>query len=163
MANAMKHYMYYPDDKNVPIYLAYGFRIVFLLLAPYIVISSILWGFVYSGMIPFFTDDILTWHIYEFLYGIGIAGILAFLLTGLPEMYPGSIPIIGNKLKMITALWLSGRVSFWFIDYLSIYIVFILNVSILLWILVWAFKPVVLDKFQKHSSIAYTICALFFV
>lgn len=163
MANAIKHYMYYPDDKNVPIYLAYGFRIIFLLLAPYIVISSILWGFVYSGMIPFFSSDILTWHIYEFLYGIGIAGILAFLLTGLPEMYPGSIPIIGNKLKMIAALWLSGRVSFWFIDYISIYIVFILNISILLWILVWAFKPVVLDRFQKHASIAYTISALFFV
>lgn len=163
MANAVKHYTHYPDDKDVPMYLAYGFRPIFLLLAPYIIISSILWGLVYSGVIPFFSTDILTWHIYEFLYGIGIAGILAFLLTGLPEMYPGVVPLIGNKLKIIVALWLSGRVSFWFIDYLSIYIVAVLNISILLWIIIWAFKPVVMDKLQKHSSIAYTITALFVV
>lgn len=160
MANAIKHYMHYPDDKGVPIYLAYGFRPIFLLLAPYIIVSSLLWGFVYSGLIPFFSNDILTWHIYEFLYGIGIAGILAFLLTGLPEMYPGSVPIIGKKLKYVVGLWFAGRVSFWFIDYLSIYVVAFLNIAILLWVIYFVFKPVVLDRLQKHTSIAYTISAL---
>ncbi|MGP2657527.1 NnrS family protein [Malaciobacter sp. WC5094] len=163
MANAIKHYMYYPNDKNVPIYLAYGFRAVFLLLAPYIVISSFLWGFVYAGIIPFFSDDILTWHIYEFLYGIGIAGILAFLLTGLPEMYPGSIPLVGKKLKYIVILWFLGRVSFWFIDYLSIYFVAFVNIIVLVWLIYFVFKPVVLDKLQKHSSLAYTIIGILIV
>jgi len=160
MANATKHYAYYPDEKDVPTYLAYGFRPVFLLLAPYIVISSILWGLVFSGVIPFFSSDTLTWHIYEFLYGIGTAGIMAFIFTGIPELYPGMVPFVGKRLKYITLLWLSGRISFWFTDYISIYVVFLLNISVLSWIIFWAFKPVVLDKLQRHSSIAYTILTL---
>jgi len=55
------------------------------------VISIRLWGFVFSGYINPFTNDMLSWLMYEFLYGV--AGVMAFLFTGLPELFPGTVPI----------------------------------------------------------------------
>ncbi len=83
-----EHYGVYPKNIKPPIYLAYAFRIFFLVLPFYIVLNTLLWVLVYSSFINIsFINDILTWHIYEFLYGIGSAGICAFILTAVPEFF----------------------------------------------------------------------------
>ncbi|MEA1891648.1 MAG: NnrS family protein [Campylobacterota bacterium] len=159
--HATNHYMYYPDEKDVPAYLAYGFRPIFLLLAPYMIISMALWGLVWGGMINIpFMDDTLTWHVYEMLFGILTAGVLAFLTTGLPELFPGMVPFIGKRLKLIIYLWIAGRVSFWLIDVTGVYLTAILNLAMLGW-LIWFAKDVVLDKLQRHASLGYTLLAIF--
>ncbi len=161
--HATNHYLYYPDEKNIPQYLAYGFRPIFLLLAPYMIISMILWGLVWSGFLNIpFINDTLTWHIYEMLFGVLTAGVMAFLTTGLPELFPGMIPFVGKRLKYVMILWVAGRVSFWFIDIVGVEIVAILNLSLLLW-LIWFAKDVVLDKLQRHSSIGYILVAIFII
>lgn len=161
ITHATNHYLYYPDEKNVPTYLAYGFRPVFLLLAPYMILSMILWGLVWSGFITIpFMQDTLTWHVYEMLFGILTAGMLAFLTTGLPELFPGTVPFIGKKLKYVMILWIAGRVSFWTIDITGIYLTAILNLGMLGWI-IWFAKDVVLDKLQRHASLAYIILVIF--
>jgi uncharacterized protein involved in response to NO len=161
---ATNHYAFYPDDeKNIPAYLAYGFRPVFLLLAPYMIISILLWGLVYSGVlnIPFMNDTI-TWHIYEMLFGVLTAGVLAFLTTGLPELFPGMVPFVGKRLLYIMVLWVAGRVSFWTIDITGIYLTAILNLSMLIWI-IWFAKDTVLDKLQRHASLGYALVSLLFI
>ena len=161
--HANNHYLYYPDEKNVPIYLAYGFRPVFLLLAPYLILSMILWGLVWSGFLSIaFMQNTIVWHVYEMLFGILTAGVLAFLTTGLPELFPGMVPFIGKRLKYIMILWIAGRVSFWFIDITGIYLAAILNLSMLAW-LIWFAKDVVLDKLQRHSSLGYALVAIFMI
>ena len=161
--HATNHYLYYPDEKNVPPYLAYGFRPVFLLLAPYMIISMILWGLVWSGVINIaFMNDTLTWHVYEMIFGILTAGIMAFLTTGLPELFPGMVPFIGRRLWWIMLLWIAGRVSFWMIDITGIYLTAVLNLAMLGW-LIWFAKATVLDKLQRHASLGYTALILFVI
>lgn len=159
--HATNHYAYYPEEENdIPPYLAYGFRPVFLLLAPYMVVTMLLWGLVWGGVLNIpFMNDTLTWHVYEMLFGVLTAGVMAFLTTGLPELFPGMVPFVGKRLKYIIALWLAGRVGFWFIDFLGVYIVAFLNLSMLLW-LIWFAKDVVLDPIQRHASLGYTLVAL---
>lgn len=159
--HATKHYLFYPDEKNIPPYLAYGFRPIFLLLAPYMLVSMVLWGFVWSGIISldFMMQDTLIWHIYEMSYGLLTAGTLAFLATGLPELFPGLVPLVGKKLKNVVIFWFLGRVSFWFIDITGIYLSAILNVGMLVWIIYFA-RHAVFDKLQRHASIGYTALVL---
>ena len=159
--HATNHYLYYPDEENIPTYLAYGFRPIFLLLAPYFIISMVLWGLVWSGYLNIpFMDDVLTWHIYEMLFGVLTAGVMAFLTTGLPELFPGMIPFVGKRLKYIMLLWVAGRVSFWFIDITGVYLTALLNLAMLGW-LIWFAKDVVLDKLQRHASLGYVLVAIF--
>ncbi|UCN01322.1 NnrS family protein [Sulfurimonas sp. SWIR-19] len=159
--HATNHYLYYPDEENIPPYFAYGFRPVFLLLAPYFILSMILWGLIWSGYLNIpFMDHILIWHVYEMLFGVLTAGVMAFLTTGLPELFPGMVPFVGKQLKYIMLLWIAGRVSFWFIDITGVYLAALLNLTMLAW-LIWFAKDVVLDKLQRHASLGYTLVVIF--
>ena len=153
--HATNHYLYYPDEEGIEPWLAYGFRPVFLFLAPYMFISMVLWGLVWSGYLSIpFMDDVLTWHVYEMLFGVLTGGILAFLTTGLPELFPGMVPFVGRRLKYIIALWIAGRISFWSIDVTGVYLTALLNLAMLGW-LIWFARIVVLDKLQRHASLGY--------
>lgn len=159
---AQKHYSFYPKG-DIPIYLAYGFRPIFLLLAPYIVISIILWAFTFSGIINLPIKNLLNWHMYEMIFGVGIAGVIAFFLTGVPEMFVGTIPIVGRKLFFIVALWLICRISFWFIDFFGVYFVAFLNISLTIWIIALVIKPIFQDKNKRHISLAFALFAILFI
>lgn len=159
---ATRHYKSYPDEANIPQVLAYGFRPFLLILPWYIVLNVLLWALVFSGTIQFsLIENILHWHIYELLFGVGFGAILAFMLTALPEMYPGVVPIVNKKLLGIVILWALGRIGFWFIDFIGIPIVALLNLAVSLWLIIWIFKPIILDKLQRSSSVGYTIIVLF--
>ena len=160
---ASKHYTYYPKGE-IPIYLAYGFRPILLLLAPYIIVSIILWSLSFSGFINLsFIENPLNWHMYEMIFGIGFAGIIAFFLTGVPEMFPGSIPIVGKKLFYIVILWVLGRVSFWFMDFIGVFLVAILNISLTIWIISLIAKPVFADANKRHISLGFTLITILII
>ncbi|MBL3519818.1 NnrS family protein [Arcobacter lanthieri] len=158
----MNHYEIYPKG-NFPIYLAYGFRPIFLLLAPYIVVSIVLWSFVFAGYISLPISNPLEWHIYEMIFGVGSAMIVAFFLTGLPELFSGVVPIVGRQLAYIVALWVLGRVGFWFMDYVTVYIVGVLNIALLVYISYLATIPAFKDPNKKHISLVFSMASIVFV
>ena len=94
------------------------------------------------------------------LFGVGIAGFIAFFLTGAPELFPGTVPIVGRHLALLVDCWLLGRVGFWFMDYIGIYTVAFLNIVSIVWIVVLIFKPVVLDPRRRHLSLAINVLVI---
>jgi len=154
----MKHYKIYP--KGDPIYLAYAFRAVFLILPFYIILSIVLWAFVFAEYIHLPINDILNWHIYEMIFGVGSAMMIAFFLTALPELFMGVKPIVGKKLAYIVALWLLGRLGFWFMDFVGVYIVGLLNISLTAYILYLVVIAVFYDPNKKHISLVFSIFSI---
>lgn len=161
MSNAAKHYHYYPSEILSAPCWAYGFRIFFLILPWYIALITPLWGLSMAGILPPLPlGDPLLWHIYELLYGVGFGGIAAFLLTALPELFPGVVPIVGRRLQWLVGLWILGRVSLAGMAIFGVFSAAILNLLFSLILILWVFKPVVLDPLQRHASIAYLVVFL---
>ncbi len=157
---ATSHYESYPEG-DFPPYLAYGFRPAFLLMAPYMILSILLWGLHYAGFIPLgFIADGMSWHIYEMLYGVGFLGMAAFILTGAPELYPGTVPIVGVALRNLFGLWIAGRVSFWLMDFITPYPAMIINIALFAWLTVLVIRPILEDPAKRHVSIAYGFVAV---
>ena len=157
---ATKHYESYPEG-NIPIFLAYGFRPAFLLMAPYMILSILLWVLYYNGTITLgFISDGLSWHIYEMLFGVGFLGMAAFIFTGAPELYPGTVPIVGKTLAGIFGLWIIGRVTFWMMGTIGVYPTAIVNILLFAWLTLLVIKPIFKDPAKRHVSIAYAFVAV---
>ena len=157
---ATKHYESYPEG-DIPIYLAYGFRPSFLLMAPYMVLSIVLWGLYFSGYITLpFIGDTLSWHIYEMLFGVGFLGMAAFIFTGAPELFPGTVPVVGKTLRNLMLLWIAARLAFWFMDTLTPYPATLLNIAMYAWLTFMVIKPIFNDPAQRHVSVAYGFVAV---
>ncbi|MCB4744685.1 MAG: NnrS family protein [Sulfurovum sp.] len=157
---ATKHYESYPEG-DIPIYLAYGFRPTFLLMAPYMVLSILLWALYYSGYITLpFIGDTISWHIYEMLFGVGFLGMAAFIFTGAPELFPGTVPVVGSRLRNLMLFWIIGRIAFWFMDSLTPYPAMFINVTLYIWLTLLVIKPIFKDPAQRHVSIAYGFVAV---
>ena len=154
-----KHYGAYPEG-NVPPVLAYAFRPIFILLPAYIALSILLWGLIWSGQITLFGENMLAWHVYEMMFGVASAGIIGFILTAVPELYDDVKPVVGKTVLAITILWVSGRIAFWMIDFLGVYIVALTNLPLLIWITVLVAKPIFLDPLRRNISLAFTFIGI---
>jgi len=157
-----KHYDAYPQGVVSPI-LAYAFRPIFILLPAYIALSILVWGLVWSGQIPLFTENILAWHIYEMMFGVASAGIIGFILTAVPELYDDVQPVVGKTVLAITALWLVGRIAFWMIDWLGVYVVALSNLPLLIWVTLLVAKPIFLDPLRRNISLALTFISIILI
>lgn len=144
----------YPTGKY-PQLLAHGFRPFFLIMPVYLIISILLWGLFWSGLLPLnFLQNPLEWHMYEMLFGVTSAMMIGFILTAVPELYEGKMPIVGNTILGLVALWIVGRISFWFMDWLGVYWVTITNVPLILWVVILVAKPIIQDPLRRQLSLA---------
>lgn len=157
---AAEHYSVYPQGAVKPVW-AYAFRPLFIILPVYMTLSILLWLGYFLGWITLpFINNALHWHIFELLFGMGSAGTLAFMLTAVPEMFPGAVPVVGKKLQRLIILWLLGRMSFWFMDFTGVYLTAMLNIALLCWLLVLVYQPILRDRNRRHISLLVALFSL---
>jgi uncharacterized protein involved in response to NO len=97
-----------------PAILALGFRPFFLAAGLWAPIGLILSLAMMAGLIPTPAPfDPLSWHIHEMMFGYVIAAIAGFLLTAIPN-WTGRLPVQGNSLLGLAAIWMTGRLAMGF-------------------------------------------------
>jgi len=97
------------------------------------------------------------------IFGIGIAGIIGFILTAVPELYDGITPVTGKTLFGLVALWLLGRLSFWTMDIIGIYLVMLIHLPLLLWVIMLVIKPILLDPLRRNISLALNFLVILLI
>lgn len=92
-------------------FIGRGFRPFFFLGALYSVISLLIWGGFYAGMVtpPEVFLSTVSWHAHEMIYGFTIAIIAGFLLTAVAN-WTGGAPARQLHLLSLCLLWLAGRI-----------------------------------------------------
>ncbi len=150
----------YPPGQY-PVLLAYAFRPFFLLLPIYLIVSVLLWGLLWGGVVNLvFTGAPLEWHIYEMVFGLGAAGMAGFLLTALPEFFEGEQPLVGKPLLALVLLWLAGRVSFWLTDWLGVYPAALTHLALMLWLALLIYRPILADPLRRHWGLLWLVLLL---
>lgn len=92
---------------------ALGFRPFFLLAALSALVLIALWPFVWHGVLTLPAHyDPINWHAHEMLFGYSVAVIAGFLLTAVRN-WTGETTWTGQRLALLAAVWLLGRVLPW--------------------------------------------------
>ena len=101
-----------------PVLLSHGFRPFFLSAGAWAVLAMLIWlTFLVTGQsIPSqFTG--VEWHMHEMIFGYPLAVIAGFLLTAVPN-WTGRMPIMGWPVAGLVGLWIAGRVTILFSEFL---------------------------------------------
>ncbi|MDZ4732948.1 MAG: NnrS family protein [Nitrospirota bacterium] len=94
-----------------PAFFSYGFRPFFLGAALFAGVAIPAWILLLTGVgdSEFFSAA-RQWHVHEMAFGFLPAVITGFLLTAIPN-WTDRVPIRGNELVLLCALWLAGRLA----------------------------------------------------
>lgn len=100
--------------RSGPAILSYGFRPFFLLAGTYGAVAMIMWVGTLSGLWSIGgREGPIAWHAHEMLFGYAVAALAGFVLTAVPN-WTGRLPVSGQPLAVLVAIWLAGRtVSIW--------------------------------------------------
>ncbi|MET1256467.1 NnrS family protein [Aliikangiella maris] len=138
-----------------------AFRPFFIFIPIYLVLSIVLWALVWSGFWQTaIFENILVWHIYEMLFGIGSAGMAGFILTAIPEFITGTKPVVGKKLYYLFLFWLGCRFAFWMIDWLGVTFVALVNLLFTCVVIYFIAQPIISDFNRRHVSLLLSFLSI---
>ncbi len=97
-----------------PAFLERGFRPFFFAAGVWgaLALPLWLWMFATGSEVPAYVSG-REWHIHEMLYGYLAAAMTGFVLTAVPN-WTGRMPVVGSALAALFALWVAGRLAFFF-------------------------------------------------
>ena len=113
MLNSLIHRICPACEAKHPLWLC-GFRPFFVLTAAAAPLFISLWiAFLAFGLpLPAVVGGPFIWHTHELIFGFGLAAVAGFSLTSIPE-FTASSPVDRPSVRLLTGLWLLGRLAFW--------------------------------------------------
>ncbi|MCC2111011.1 MAG: NnrS family protein [Hyphomicrobiales bacterium] len=105
-----------PHVTATPLWAA-PFRPFFILGGIYGPLALTVFALAYAGLLTFAPAgaEIIAWHGHEMTFGFAAAVVGGFVMTALPT-WAGAPETEGWRLKLLAAVWLAGRIPFWFGD-----------------------------------------------
>ncbi len=137
------------EQKITPLFRL-GFRPFFLGGAVFSVIALLLWILILKGKLTITPlGGGYWWHIHEMVYGFASAIIAGFVLTAV-QNWTGIRSISGNKLMLLFALWLAGRLVLLFPQLLGNTLSSIIDLSFLPVVAYLLGKPIIAIKQYRN-------------
>jgi len=130
-----------------------GFRVFFLSAALYAALVMALWSAQMSGALAILEKTIEMplplWHAHELLFGFIVAVVAGFLTTAVP-VWTGSPRIRGTELKLLFALWLTGRIAISLSNLLPAWLVALIDMAFLPAVALSVAKLIIPKKLWKN-------------
>ena len=143
-----------------PALLSYGFRPFFLAAGLWAGFGILLWLPQYFGLLALPTRfGALDWHIHEMLYGYVAATVAGFLLTAIPN-WTGRLPVNGNALALLAALWLAGRLAILFSQWIGAPLAAVIDIAFLVTLAGFAAREIVSGKNWRNLRVLAMVSVL---
>ena len=143
-----------------PALLSYGFRPFFLAAGLWAGFGILLWLPQYFGLLALPARfGALDWHIHEMLYGYVAATVAGFLLTAIPN-WTGRLPVNGNALALLAALWLAGRLAILFSQWIGAPLAAVIDIAFLVTLAGFAAREIVSGKNWRNLRVLAMVSVL---
>jgi uncharacterized protein involved in response to NO len=143
-----------------PALFSYGFRPFFLAAGLWASLGILLWLPQYFGVLTLPTRfGALDWHIHEMLYGYVAAAVAGFLLTAIPN-WTGRLPVNGNALALLAALWLAGRLAILFSQWIGAPLAGLIDIAFLVTLAGFAAREIVSGRNWRNLRVLVVVAVL---
>lgn len=145
---------------NIPQLFAYPFRIFFVCVGVFAVVTIPLWTAIVTGKMqapmalhPF------AWHAHEMLYGFFTAAVAGFLLTAVCN-WTQTVRLHGKWLTIMFLVWLAGRITVLCGGYLPYWLIAVVNLAFVPFIIVDAGRRVWLRRQTRQYTLVVVLTLL---
>lgn len=141
-----------------------GFRPFFIVSSIYAFVLIALWIGFWNGLqvLPATLGGPIIWHAHELIFGFGVAAVIGFLTTAVPE-FTGKKELQGRYLIGLLLLWFGARVSFWMSGFWGVVPSAIMNCAVFIAFLWYLIPAVWTDPGRRHMGFVYVVSILFFL
>ncbi|THF64742.1 NnrS family protein [Pseudothauera nasutitermitis] len=138
-----------------------GFRPFFLVAAAWGALALAVWLAALSGapLLSWVPGGLLLWHAHEMVLGFGVAALLGFLLTAVPE-FTGSAAVPRGWTAALSALWLVARIGGLFGGAPGAWLVALAETTLLAGALAVAAPRLWGDPERRHLAFLWGLAAL---
>ncbi len=145
---------------TLPVFMC-SFRPLFFATALYGLVGLALWAaFLQFGvLLPAVPGGFLVWHGHEMVFGFGMAAVVGFVPTAVPEFT--ATPALGARVAVVATLaWLAARIAFWLSGTVGVLPAALTNVGFALLPIALVAGRLLGDPDRRHLGFLFGLIAL---